>query len=635
MLKSKLKKIILLFLFLGTWFLGLGTLIAQDRFDALSEKLKELSKTTPGLNEKIQLSVNGISIQDFVRAVAASANLNVSIDPSVNDKIYNNFTDAAVSDVLIFLCKKYDLDIAFIGNIMSISKYIAPVVPVSKFTSKQIKVTYDKNTNTISFDLKNDSLASIAKEFTKITGKNLVFAPDLSGKTVSGFIQNSTFDNAMEKFGFANDLRITATNDNFYLIEKRDSKDLTASKNPSPVKGATTVQGLDVKYKSGFITVDANNVPIADVVAAASKEFGNDYFLFTELKGSTTLKVTDATYDKFLTSVLNGTDFTFKKQGEVYYLGDRNLEGLRQTKLIQLKYRTAEKITDFIPADLKKGVDIKIFPDLNGLILSGSQPRIDEIENFLLEVDRVVPVVMIQVIIANVSKSNTLSTGIEAGLSKTAKETGGTIFPGVDMTFSSSSINDIIEGVNGMGLVNLGHVTPNFYVTLKLLETQGILKINSTPQLATLNGNEAKMSIGETQYYLEVTNNITGTLNPTNQVSQTYKSVNADLALTIKPVVSGDEQITLEVAVKQSSFTARISNTAPPGSITRDFHSLLRVKNGDMVMLGGLEENSHNDSGSGVPYLSRIPVIKWFFSSRTKTDKKNKLTVFIKPTIVY
>src|SRR6185503_14289284 len=136
-------------------FLSLSVTLmsAQDRFEALSAKLQELSKTTPGLNEKVQLSVNGISIQDFLRGVAASANLNVSVDPAVTDKIYNNFTDATVSDVFIFLCKKYELDIAFIGNIMSISKYVVPAVAPPKYTSKQIKITYDKNTNVVSFDL--------------------------------------------------------------------------------------------------------------------------------------------------------------------------------------------------------------------------------------------------------------------------------------------------------------------------------------------------------------------------------------------------------------------------------------------------------------------------------------------------
>ncbi len=117
--------------------------------------------------------------------------------------------------------------------------------------------------------------------------------------------------------------------------------------------------------------------------------------------------------------------------------------------------------------------------------------------------------------------------------------------------------------------------------------------------------------------------------------TQQYKPVNADLSLVINPQVSGDEQITMTINVKQSSFTERISSTAPPGTINRDFQSLIRVKNGEMIMLGGLEENSASSSGSGLPLISRIPVLKWIFGNRTKSKSENKLTIFIKPTIIY
>ncbi|HEX8577557.1 MAG TPA: hypothetical protein VF677_14820, partial [Flavobacterium sp.] len=74
---------------------------------------------------------------------------------------------------------------------------------------------------------------------------------------------------------------------------------------------------------------------------------------------------------------------------------------------------------------------------------------------------------------------------------------------------------------------------------------------------------------------------------------------------------------------------------APPGINSREFTSIIRVKNEDIVVLGGLEEKVRNDSGTGVPLLSRIPVIKWLFSSRKREDTKKKLSVLIKPTVIY
>lgn len=611
------------------------SLHAQDRFEKIETKLKELEKETPGLTAKIELSVNGTSIQEFVRGIALQNNVNVSIDPSINTKVINNFTNVTVSDVFLFLCKKYDLDINFIGSIISFVPYTPPPIPQIKYASKQIKITYDKITDVITLDLNSDSLSIAAKEITKATGKNVVFAPDLSGKMVSGYIQSMPFSNALDKMAFANGLKVTSTADNFFILEKRD-KDMLASTLPMKPGATPPAAGLTLTIESGkLITANAVNTPIADLLGSVSKELGNEYYLFTEPKGTASLNVTGVTFDNFLKHLFNSTEYTFKKEGDLYLIGDRDIEGLRATKVVSLQYRTVDKITEIIPSEMKKGVDIKIFPDLNSLILSGSQPAMDEIESFLRDIDRVVPVVMIEVIIADVSKSHTVATGIEAGLGKAPKQTGGTVFPGVDLTLSSNSLNEIIEGINGLGSVNLGSVTPNFYLAIKALETQGFLKIRSTPKLATLNGHEAKMSIGKQEYYLEQQNNVITNQSTQNIITNTYKSVSADLSVTINPIVSGDDQITMDILVKQSSFTARISPSAPPGTITRDFKSLIRVKNGEMIMLGGLEENTMNDSGSGVPFLSRIPVIKWFFSSRTKIKSKNKLTIFIKPTVIY
>jgi type IV pilus assembly protein PilQ len=86
--------------------------------------------------------------------------------------------------------------------------------------------------------------------------------------------------------------------------------------------------------------------------------------------------------------------------------------------------------------------------------------------------------------------------------------------------------------------------------------------------------------------------------------------------------------------VIQSTFGQRIAEDAPPDISSRNFSSVVRMKDQDIAVLGGLEENYSNDSGSGVPFLARIPIIKWLFSKRVREGRKSKLTVFIKPTVI-
>lgn len=616
------------------------TLLSQDRFAILEQKLIDLGKSVPGLNEKVDLSISGASIQEFIRAVGVSNNLNVNVDPAIDAKIVNNFSKVTAQEIFLFLCKNYNLDINFVGPIMSFVKYVPASTPQKTIVQKKLIVSYQNTGDLISFDFQNDTLALAAKEITKQSGKNIIFSPDLVGKTINGFIQNSPLLNALEKLAFSNDMKLSVSSDNFFIFEKKTPVASDKSSTPNQNFGLTNNNNKqnNIFIKDGLITIDAQNISISEIVNNVSKELNKEYFLFNELKGNTTLKITNALYDDFLRLLFNGTDFTFKKEGEIYLLGDRNLEGLRQSKLITLKNRTIDKIMDFIPADLKKGVDIKTFSDLNGLIVSGSQPRINELETFLRQIDLVVPLVHIEVIIADVRKSSTLSTGISAGIgARPAANSTGTVLPQIDLSLNANSINNLINGINGLGIINLGNVTPNFYLTLRALDEQGALKIRSTPQIATLNGHEAKLKVGSTVYYLEVQNNIINNINNNTNIaqSQQYKSLDADLSITINPQVSGDEQITMSIGVTQSSFTERISETAPPGKLNRDFQSLVRVKNGEMIMLGGLEENSNSNSGKGLPLISRVPVLKWIFGNRTKSKTENKLTIFIKPTIIY
>jgi len=94
-------------------------------------------------------------------------------------------------------------------------------------------------------------------------------------------------------------------------------------------------------------------------------------------------------------------------------------------------------------------------------------------------------------------------------------------------------------------------------------------------------------------------------------------------------------QVTLEIEFEQSNFVKATVLGAPPGKSTKSFNSLIRVKNGDMILLGGLGGKESSKSSSGIPLLSRIPVLKWLFGKNQRTKDKSQLTVFIRPTITY
>lgn len=611
----------------------------NQRYTAISNKLDSLSEVYTGLNNEVELSVSNTDVKEFIRALSNINKLNVSVSNDVNGKVLNSFSNAKVKDVFLFLCSEYDLDMQIIGSIITFYSYKPPPIkPKPKIVEKP-KVYFNDSTRFLSLDFKKDILGEVAEEITKQTGANVILAPGLSEKTVSVFIKNRPLSLALENFAFANNMVVENRGEQVFILQEKgkevETQEQQKVKEKNGVAKLNFNDGIELTLKEERIFLRTYNQPIKDIINLVSTELNLSYFLFSEPKGNATVTIENATFDEFLTYLLNGTSYTFKNEDNIYLIGEKNLERLRQTQMVQLQNRTVESLEEVIPSEVKKGLEIREFAELNSFVVTGSVSAIKEFESFIAKVDKVVPVVLIEIIIADITRNHTYSTGINAGLGEVPEKTEGVLFPSVDISLNTKSINDLVNSINGFGLVNLGQVTPNFYLSLKALEENGVLKTRSTPKLSTINGHEANLSIGTQEYYLEVSNNVIGTQNPSFVTTQNYRTVNADLSVNIKPIVSGNEHVTLEIDVNQSDFTARISPEAPPGSVSRNFKSTIRVKNNEMILLGGLEERTTNDAGSGVPLLSRIPIIKWLFSSRTKQKGKTKLTIFIKPTVIY
>lgn len=650
-----MKNYLFQFLLLGFLVLTSFSMQAQeDRFVVMERKLSELANDVPGLNEKVEFSVTGASLQEFLGGLATSHELNISIDPTLQIRIYNRFSNEKVSNVILFLAREYDLDILFVGSIMSFKKYIPPavkdVVPVH-----EILVKYSAYNDLMTLDLRNDTLDKVVKKITQVTRKNLILTSGLSNKIVSVYIEDMPFESAINKMAYANQLKLVKTEDNFFVLKsiaegedglegltKLGDKNKKKKSNPSGMTNSSNSSGelyIEIEEDSingnKFITLNAVNVPISQVLKEVAAEVGVSYFLFSEIKGNTTSNISRVKFDNFLTYLLQGTDYTFKLDGPLYLVGDRKIEGLRANKVIQLKFRSLDAINEIIPAELKKGVEVKEFKELNSILVSGSLPQINEIEAFVNALDRVVPMVMIEVILLDIRKNRSVKTGIKAGLGDSTVKTSGTFLPGIDVTLSSSNVNEFLSWLGTNNVFNLGRVTPNFYMTLSALENNSNAEVRSTPKLSTLNGHDASLSIGSTRYYSVKTQNVLNSLTPQTVVTEQYNSVQANLGINIRPVVSGDDQVTLTIDVSVTDFIGDPPSSGPPPSSTNQFKSIIRVRNEEMVVLGGLERTEKSETGSGVPFLSRIPVIKWLFSSKSKAKNKLVSVVFIKPTIIY
>ncbi len=618
---------------------GQGSSMTEERrIDALETRLDEYAMKHPKIKtKKVDLDLSA-TLDELAIAVTRESKLSLTVHPEVKGNIKLSLSEAPIYDILLYLCKAYSLTLDFSGSIIELKPYEKPEEIVQE---KVPQVDFIPFSNSLSMDLKRDTLDRVLKEISQKTGKNVIAGKEVAGMEVSGFIGKTDFEDALEQLALRNNLELIKSEKGYWQLLKSSPEPKPGSA-PKP-RGRNTGKSAP---PSGFVkleiqgdtilSLEVKQGKLSEIIEEVSDKLGKDYYLYTEMPETITLRLKNTPYENFLDRVLKGTSFEFRKEDGIYLIGDSFEDDLYEAKMVQLQHRSVNEILSNLPEDLTKtDIKVKEFVDLNSLLITGRAQRIEKFVDFIEELDRPVPVVMIEMLILDVNKSRGVETGIQAGIAPEPVQSGGTLFPGLDFTFSADGINGLLNLLAGNGIVNLGQVSPNFYMSLKAVESSGLIRVRQKPRLSTLNGHTANFTNGETRYYVNEQTNTTGSLSPVITQNRQFEAVEANFTVDITPYVSGDENVTMDIKVDQASFVGQLLPDAPPPTVNRSLDSKIRVKNGEMIVLGGLESTSLEDSGSGVPILQRIPVIKWFFSSRNKRKTKTKLLIFVKPTIVY
>ena len=580
---------------------------------------------------EVDLSVGQVSLSELLRSVAQVGGVNLSVQDGANLLVSCNFSRARIADLILFLCEQYGLDIRVVGNIVSIFPYQAPIAP-----PPVPLIVYNRADSTLSYDLIAVPLREVARRLTDSSGVNLIVPQTLYDRPISGYVSSMPFSEALSVLAEINKLEVAPVKGNGAWMFAE----------PIPVGGGqpSTVQNYVRRRQfapaqlaidsMGRITAMIDRGNIYDIILDVCEQLKLDYFFITPVNAQTCIYLKNTDVKTLFDLLLTGTAYTYYEEGGVYMFGEAKREGLFSTRIIPMRYRTADKLIDVIPENLKKGVQIAAFGDLNSMIASGDQRHVARVEQFLHEIDKTVPLITIEVMIVDASKDVILEAGLGLGVGTSPTQTSGTLSPGIDMTLGSGAVNNLVDKVNGLGIIRLGKVTPNFYASLKAMEENGTIELRSTPKLSTLNGHEAVLSSGEMQYYKETNNTYMGTQNPVQSTSYVWKSVEANMTLSITPYVSEDGHITMTIDLSQSEFTDRTEKEAPPGTTTRSFRSMVRVRNEEMVLLGGIDRQSHEKSSQGLPFIARIPVLKWIFGMHKNNKQERRLNVFIKPTVI-
>ena len=299
---------------------------------------------------------------------------------------------------------------------------------------------------------------------------------------------------------------------------------------------------------------------------------------------------------------------------------------------------------------------IQAEPATNSILITGSEPLYRSLRQVIEQLDLRRNQVYIESLIVEVSNETAAELGIQwnflvgagdqnVGFGSTNygapgqnQGAGGNIFG------LNQNVNNIVNGGTASGAVpiapapglNLGLIT-RFNGTyamsalVRALQTASGTNILSTPNLITLDNEEARIIVGQNVPILTGSYSTTGSTSTVTPF-QTYVRQDVGILLRVRPQISDNGIVKMQIYQEVSSVAAQ--TTAGIVLNKRNIESNVLVDDGQMVVLGGLISDEYADGSSGVPFLSSIPLIGQLFRYDNKNRVKRNLLVFMRPYVL-
>ncbi|MDD2270755.1 MAG: type II secretion system secretin GspD [Desulfuromonadaceae bacterium] len=273
---------------------------------------------------------------------------------------------------------------------------------------------------------------------------------------------------------------------------------------------------------------------------------------------------------------------------------------------------------------------ITITPDKgsNSLVIMASPTDYNNMVQVIKKLDLRSKQVFVQVLIAEVSLDKTNEFGLQTGVLG-----GGS--PNSNMTIAG--LYDPLGTLTTLGtlLASGGTLTPditaspvNITAVLKALDKNGLLNILSTPNILTSDNKEAEINVGENvPFQGSATQSTIGT---TTSVERKDIGIN----LKIKPQISEGDYIRMDINQEISAVKDSKGQAIDLVTTKRSAKTSVVVKDKETVAIGGLIQDTEEETISKVPFLGDIPLLGWLFKSKTKVRKKTNLMILLTPHIV-
>ena len=604
---------------------GIASRLTQSPVDTV-----EVDDLPEGAKAKLTLlNVKNADLRDVFRSIAHEHNLNLVVDNRIERHVTVRLADLPVFEALAFLCKQNNLELIRSGHIFHVK---LPPPPPTPPPAEPVVAVRD---SLLSVDLKSDDLERVMRLIAERSGTNIVVRRGVSGQ-LTGMLQGVSVEQGLRTLLLNNGFSVREI-EGIYHVDRAGMEG---------GDGQQQARAFWVQVKDSLITLDVVEARVADVLREVAAQMKVNLITYDTPDERITAKADSLTLDAALGLLLRRTNITFRKDDGIYFIGDKNTSGIAATRLVRLNHLRADAAVELVPELIKQNAAIQVVPDHNGLMVTGTNDVIVELEHFIEEIDHPTPQILIEALVVDFETNDLFELGLDFGRdaeTAAAEAQTGYRFNG-DLEVSDESgfrisgdgrqVNNVLDNLFGIG--RIVRLPSDFFARIQALSVEGRVNIRSRPQIATLNGHPASLKIGTTQYYLLRTQ--TPYQNP-NQVllqqSQRFEKIEANVVLDITPWVSASGEITADIRPEFSAPVGEFDPDVPPTINTRVLESTVRLRDGETIILGGLIQDEEQMLHHKVPLLGGIPLLGRLFRSTSTELVKSELVIFLTPHVFY
>lgn len=425
----------------------------------------------------------------------------------------------------------------------------------------------------------------------------------------------------------------------------------------------------------GYISLDMKNVTVPEVLDVVRSVHGYDYRL-----NGTTIQVFPNTISTrifkvdYLAVKRAGQSLTTAKSGQITNASSNNgttdsgntnsggssanSSSITTTNNADFWVELKESLSALLGTDEGRKISINA---QTGMIMVRALPsELRVVEEYLKASQHILQrQVILEARILEVALNDSFQSGINWASLQTDSVTGltggGSIFEGsgfsslkgseglLDLSTSTAAISQA-AGAFG-GVFTFGLSTPDFAAFIELLKTQGDVQVLSSPRVSTVNNQKAVIKVGNDEFFVTSidTDTTTAGVAGTTNISVDLEPFFSGVALDVTPQIGEDGDIVLHIHPAVSEVTEQTKNVSTTlgtlvlplaASTIRESDTVIRAANGQVVVIGGLMQNTQQDDEASVPLLGDIPFIGGLFRHTKKSTRKSELVILLKPIVV-